>query len=385
MGRKLLIITIFTFNLLLCCLYLRPLRDRPVWDLTNFYLVGRIVRSGHVSQIYNKGAYEPLIAELRKTDEPASRFSLYYNRPAFELPLFLPLAYFSFPTAKMLAIVTNLLLIGAAVWKLPQWLNCPGMRLWLFAFMPFLHTVAFGQDDILLTLILAYGLRLGLDNRDRPAGVILALAAFKPQVIFLLPFVMVAARRWKMLCWFLGTGLALSLFSLALVGFQGTREWVGLLQAPTTDFAPDLMGNLRALGIHWGVFPAAFAGIVTVAAFSTVLVRRTSFAGMFSAALLTGLLLSPHSYMQDYSVLAIVALVSLPRVAMYFVLLPWPFFYGHHDMLPFILLAVVCLVILAMRRLIQRSIAAVYNGAERALGYGGPNAATEHAASELAP
>src|SRR5690349_22383503 len=98
-SRRILIAGVCIFNLGIACIYLWPLRGRPVWDLPQFYFAGKLVRQGRISELYNRAAYEPLIAELRTTDPQATRYSLYFNRPAFEAPLFLPLAFFSFRQA----------------------------------------------------------------------------------------------------------------------------------------------------------------------------------------------------------------------------------------------------------------------------------------------
>ena len=336
--------------------FLMPLRSRTVWDLPNFYFAGKLVRSGRISQIYDKAAYEPLLAGLRKTEGRAALYSVYFNRPAFEAPLFLPLAFLSFRSASVLMIAANLMLILVLVWKLPQWFPCgEGSRIWLFIFMPFLYSVAVGQDTLLLTLILAYGLHLAQVRRDVPAGVVFALAAFKPHLILLTPFALAAAKKWRMLGAFLATGAVLGLSCFALVGARGVRSWIGLLRANTTDAVPLFMGNARALGLHFGAGVGLLAGLLTVIAFGFVL-KQGSLTEKVVAGFLAAILLSPHTYLQDYALLAVAAVAVLPLVPRLCVLVPWAYFYPTFgsDMIPFIVVALACLVILAAKPLAQR-------------------------------
>lgn len=367
MERKLLFGCAIALNLVISLLYLLPLRRLPVWDFPQFYFAGELVRSGRISELYNRAAYQPLIAELRGVDERAARQSTYFNRPAFEAPLFVPLALFPYRTASFLMIAINLLLVGVLVWKLTVWFRAPAHnRVWLFVFMPFLFSVALGQDTLLLTLAVAYGIHLASKKHDGCAGAVLALAAFKPHLVWAIPFALAAGRKWKMLATFLATGVSLAALSLGLVGVNGLRQWADLLRAPTTDYMPVLMGNVRALGLLWGPIPGIVAALAVVLSFAFILMRG-SFNEKLSAALLVALLLSPHTYLQDYSLLAIVALSSLSGIARYAALTPWPYFYQPRDQLPLIVLAIGCLLILAAGAAV-RCRAGVRAGAQDGLG-----------------
>jgi hypothetical protein len=349
MEKKLLVAILCIANCAIGCAYLSPLRNRPVWDLPQFYFAGRLVRSGNAAAMYDTSAYTGLVEELRNVDERASKQSIYFNRPAFEALLFVPLAYLSFTTAKIIVLIWNVLLLALLVWKMPQWLHAPAwVRICLFIFMPFLYSVAFGQDTLLLTLIVSFGLFLLLRKQDTLAGVVLALGMFKPHLIWAMPIALLAAKRWKATCGFVVTGSVLALISLALVGPRGVTQWLGLLQASTTDNAPMLMGNVRALGLHYGFIASLVATVTALVCFLTVL-KRNSLEDQFMAAILIGLLLSPHTYRQDYALMAVVALRPLHPLARSLILIPWPYFLLTDNMVGFILLAVACLAGLASR------------------------------------
>jgi hypothetical protein len=195
----------------------------------------------------------------------------------------------------------------------------------LIIFIPFLYSLAYGQDTLLLTLLVGYGLYVAARQQHVTAGIILALASFKPQAVFLLPIAIIAARKWRMLGAFLSMGAALSLVSFAMVGMQGFREWLDLLRSPTTDFGVAGMGNLRSIGLNLGIPAMIGIAALATAAFALTLYRRPFLEGA-CVALLMGLLFSPHTYTQDYSVLAVVAVSVCPVALRYAVLVPWLYF-----------------------------------------------------------
>jgi hypothetical protein len=68
-----------------------------------------------------------------------------------------------------------------------------------------------------------------------------------------------------------------------------------------------------------------------------------------SASLLAALLISPHTYWQDYSLAAVIALHGLSPVARVAFLLPWPYLYGRKDELPMMLISLSYLVALGVK------------------------------------
>jgi len=339
--------------------FLAPARNYPASDLPSMYFAGRLVLSGKISRLYSRAVYEPLIAEVRRQDPSAANRSLYYNRPAWEAPMFVPLAFFTFHDASLIIVAFNLALLGLVVWLLPSWFPSPWLtRPWLAAYLPFLYAIAYGQDTILLALVVGYGLYSAVQGRDLSAGIILAFASYKPHTIFLLPIAMISVRRWRMLGSFVTVAGGLMLLSFALVGFQGFRDWLDNLSSSNTDSSPLSMPNLRAIGLHLGMPAMIGATIVTLLACGVILYRR-SFIESAAAALLMSLLVSPHTYPQDYSLVAVAALATFPVPLRYVVLLPWVFFWpGSNDnsFSAFICMNLFCLLGLAATPSIARRI-----------------------------
>jgi hypothetical protein len=334
---------------------LQQVQQRGQHDFMAFYLGGKVAASGQIAQIYDKAVYQPLIAQLRSEGERMSPYDAhYFIRPAFEAFCYIPFTWFSYRLASTLALIGNLGLLGVLVWKLPIWLavpaaSRPAVRVALVVFYPFLWSILLGQDTLLLTLLVGYALSRNVAGGDAAAGCIIGLCAWKPNLMALLPFGLMAARRWRMAACCLATSSALLALSFGLVGVGGFHQWMELVQAPSSDITPSLMGNIRALSIHFGPVFGAIALALTIVCFYVVL-RYGSFPDRISSSLIAALLVSPHTYWQDYSLAAIIAMLGISPAARVVLLLPWPYFYSRKDELPMILISLAYLIALGVKQ-----------------------------------
>ncbi len=317
-----------------------------------FYMAGKLAASGRVAGLYHRPAYEPLLDELRASGERICAYP--FNRPAFAAFASIPLSWFSYRTALLVAAVGNLLLLILLVWKLPAWFGLPAWsRPCLAVFPPFLLAVGMGQDILLVTVLVAGAVRLASTGREAPAGVLLAFCAVKPHLIWALPVALLVAGKRRMLWSFLATTLVLTGISLAAVGSRGVEQWFALLRAPSTDYQPGSMVNVRALALHWGAAAGIAAAAIAALGLGLVL-RRGSFQQKLAASLLASLLLSPHTYSYDLSLLAIAApLAGLPGL-----LLPWAYAFSRPDSIPWILASLASLAWIAARAAAQHERAA---------------------------
>lgn len=354
MTRKLPQIAAAIVILLFGTLLFQRLRLGGQHDFMPFYLGAKLASAGQIASIYDESAYQPLIAQLRKQGERMSPYDAhYFIRPAFEAFFYIPFSWLPYREASLLALLGNFGLLGILVWKLPVWFAIrlpvrPVLRCALAVYYPFLWSISVGQDTLLLTLLVAYALFLETKGHDAAAGVALGLCAWKPHLIWLLPLALLSARRWRMAAYSLGVSSGLMALSFGLVGLAGFRRWLVLVQAPSSDIKPFEMGNIRALNIYCGPWVAAIAIALTIICFYTVL-RHGAFSEKVSAAILTALLVSPHTYWQDYSLVAIVAMLTENVVVRILLLLPWPFLYSGRDELPMIFIALACMAALGAR------------------------------------
>ena len=108
------------------------------------------------------------------------------------------------------------------------------------------------------------------------------------------------------------------------------------------------------IGLRFGVPAGALLAVVVLISFGLILGKSESLSGRFAAAILAGLLLSPHTYWQDYSLAAIVALVTRYPPIRYALLIPWPYFYPSLDVLPFTMVSLAAISISAVGDVLKR-------------------------------
>lgn len=91
------------------------------------------------------------------------------------------------------------------------------------------HVIWMGQTS-LISAALLYAAWLAADRRsDAIAGVLLGLAAFKPQLAFLVGLWFILDRRWLLIAVAAATTIAVSLYPIITTGFEGS--WLAWLRA----------------------------------------------------------------------------------------------------------------------------------------------------------
>ena len=155
-----------------------------------------------------------------------------------------------------------------------------------------------------MLLLIALAVHFERNGRDAAAGVALALCAIKIHLIVLVPLLLIAQRRWKILKAFAWTGLILAAVSFAVAGWNWPWEFAGAaLDAqvhPRVGSMPNLRGLFDGLaGAAWlegmatlGVLAAAWRGL-----------RLGDFDGGLAVTLLGGFLIGRHGYALDTVIL----------------------------------------------------------------------------------
>jgi hypothetical protein len=122
---------------------------------------------------------------------------------------------------------------------------------------------------------------------------------------------MLAARRWRMLGGFASGGAALGLLSLALGGLQDAGNYLAMLTDKRLERlspTPEFMINLQAIAANMGAPPVPFFVLAGtgVLALLMVALHDAPLWRWFSSALIAGMMLAPHTYGYDATVLLLV-------------------------------------------------------------------------------
>jgi hypothetical protein len=305
-------------------------------DFPIFYSNAQIVREGKASALYDFNSENGFTHRVTDIPRPPN------NHLPYELLLFVPFTHLQFVTAYALWTILGLaMLVGVAA--VVQKLYGTGSSfslnlLTIVAFYPAWYCLIDGEDSILLLLLFAISFWLWKRGKDDIAGFVLALGLFRPQLV--LPFVFIAllAGKWKFVRGFIpGAALAVAL-SAWVVGVNGMLDYARILLSQGTEKSasvladrwevrPGLMPTWR--GFLWICLPNwvpswlrtlfLLSGTALGLGWATKKMRAAKGSAAldmtFAIALATVLLVSFHSYLNDFSLMILPLLIWRPLLA----------------------------------------------------------------------
>jgi hypothetical protein len=304
-------------------LWLRMIADpveRTGADFIAFYAAGRIALTGDTAAVFDlqaqQAAEEAVLGFPILPEELAP-----FMHPPFILPALMLVALLPYVGAFHAWALLLLVLYFVCAWLLVRTIPGGKKDAALFAgivlFFPAFVSILNGQNSALLVLGAALWLYGLLKGDDRLAGIGLALTTIRPHIAILLavPFLFNRRRVWW---WFAAGAAALVVFSVVLVGIDGTQNFLHILTISAggegykiNEFAMvNFLGMLRRLfpGIPSGTARLA-AWIVYAAALVALCVvwRRSGEIGERQAglAVLVTLFAAPHLHYHDLALLLV--------------------------------------------------------------------------------
>lgn len=234
-----------------------------------------------------------------------------YIRPPFYAAMLKPLAALPYRAAYAVFQALNLAALASFLWmharRDPLLLTLGG------ASIPVATAFANGQDILLMIWILAAARALERRKKHFWAGLLLSLLAIKFHIFVFVPLVMLAGKRWSMLAGSALGGSVLFGVACALQGWNWAPGYLRFLETPQITPTPMTMPNLRGLAMALagdgsraaGVLELALAAAVTLALLY-VLRKSRDFGASLAAAVVAGLLIGRHAYVQDCCLLLLV-------------------------------------------------------------------------------
>lgn len=201
------------------------------------------------------------------------------------------------------------LLLAAAL--LAWWLVAPGPRLTRLAHLalflgvfPTAFGLMVGQPVVLVAAAVAVSWRLAEKRRPVPAGLVLSLIVFKPQLALLVPLCLFAAGMWRMFAAWLAASAVIGVVALAMLGADGLHRYRDALSlasqwAPTRGFA--VAGPL-------GIGPQLYVievVVVAIAAFGAWHHRHEDVGRLYAMGIVASLLFTPYVGFQDFAMLIV--------------------------------------------------------------------------------
>jgi glycosyl transferase family 87 len=222
-------------------------------DLVAVRSAARIVRDGRGAELYDfslQGAYE----QAAVAPEPLPGVNPFVSPPFFAVAC-LPLAFL--PVVPALVLWT-VLLLGCLVATLivmsrlaprtgASW---PSTLLLSLSFYPVLEGLIAGSNSFLSLPLFALMLRSLRAGREVPAGMLLGLQLYRPQLALAPLLVFAVKRRWRILAGFAAVGFAWMLLTL-VVGPHALVDWLAL--------APQLSRMIFEPGMPSALFASVYA------------------------------------------------------------------------------------------------------------------------------
>lgn len=280
-------------------------------DFLAHWTGGRMLLDGDSGALYDPAAQGAVQAA-----EVGDGTLSWFVSPPFAAYLYAPFAVLGYGHAAVAwTVFSAICLVAAAILARPFAPrlfrdHAVGVYLVLLATQPVFELIGSGQDTGLSVLLWVAGIRLLLAGRQLAGGVVLALGLFKPQLFFVVPFVLVAQRRWRALGAWAATALGLGAVSVGTVGFDGVIDWAKVPFSETFHTAVQIgqawkMQSLPALASSLGLW-SWVAELVVVAALLVFFrqLRRARALGvddlpMWMLAIMATVVASPHLVVYD--------------------------------------------------------------------------------------
>ncbi|HEV3482787.1 MAG TPA: glycosyltransferase family 87 protein [Candidatus Acidoferrales bacterium] len=307
-------------------------------DFPIFYSNAQMVREGQSSGLYDFDAENTFTHRVTNVARPPN------NHLPYELLFFVPFTYLQFRAACVVWTILGLTMLAGVAFTMCGFRvgRCSFVLTFLtiLAFYPEWYCLLQGQDSILLLCLFTLSFWLWRRGKDDWAGFVLALGLFRPQLV--LPFVFIAflAGQRKLVRGFIaGAALVLAL-STWVVGLHGMADYARVLLAQGSQ------QSARALEKRWAVNPGlmpTWRGFLSVclrkwvpSGLRTFFLLVGTFLGLawaakhmrrakgkaaaafdlaFAIALATTLLVSFHSFLNDFSLMILPFLICGPMLA----------------------------------------------------------------------
>jgi len=246
-----------------------------------------------------------------------------YVYPPLTAILVAPLTVVTVSTAEAVFVLVLLLVSFAtlAVLGVRDW-RCYGLALlWL----PVTDGISTGN----MSIVLAFGAALAWRLRDRPLGTGASIGLSLGLKILLWPLVawLAGTRRLAAAWWSIAIGVAATLGSWAVVGFEGLGDYPHL--ARSAGDTPDPLGyTAYALGLDLGLGSALARALWLALAVSLLVAtvaagRRGHDRRAFVLALATAIAFSPVVWLHYFAILLVAVAIAQPRLGLlWFVGLP---------------------------------------------------------------
>jgi glycosyl transferase family 87 len=277
-------------------------------DFPAFYTGAMLAKTGRFSSLHD----DALQTEVGTPYMGGRPDSVYFVRPHVYAAVLAPLALLPMRQAFVVwAGIQGLTLLAIAVWACKRFGNDALILLALFP--PAILAIGFGQDAVIFLGLAVASYALYERGQFLAAGFVLGCGFIKPHLLLIFPVVMLLQKRWRLLAGFALGGAVEAAISLALGGWEGAKLYVAFLRkqeghlTPTPERMLNVHGMMVNLGLESPIIRVAL--VLTVIACVAAIAARSSWWKGLAAAQAGTMLLAPHVFMYDSTLLILPALL----------------------------------------------------------------------------
>lgn len=281
------------------------------YDFLCFYIGGTLAREGRFADLYRPAAQ----LEVQEKAAPGLKEFRPYPRPPWFALAIAPLTALTLVRAYAVWIGL-LLLMSIACWIWAARRFGEGALLLAALFLPTNLGICYGQDCVLMLVVLCGAYALLAREKTFTSGLVLGLGLMKFHLMLLFPVWLAMQRRWRMLAGFAIVGAIFLGAALGTLGFGGVADYVKFLRSGNIELlgrAPDAMINIYSVPVNGGIdsraVDAVLAGIVIILALFGM---RGAPAWRALAIAATGsLLITPHVFAYDAAMLLLAVWLAI--------------------------------------------------------------------------
>ncbi len=291
-----------------------------ILDFSVLYTAGGVVAEGHRRQLFDLTTQAEFQRRVLGMDAP-----LPFMHLGYEALIYAPLALLPFRVALWVWRLLSLGMLVACSRLLSMIFAVRRLYILLLAtaLFPVALTVVQGQDSLLLLLLFSASLAALRRDRDEVAGLLLACASFKPQLVLPLAAVLLWKRGARFARGFLAGCVAVLLVSFGVTGRSGFGLMLSLMSYAGSG-AGDEIGatawarpNLRGFIDVFGLSPKATVeltvalSVILLAAVAWRLRHRDDVRDLLPPMVALTLIISLNVNLHDFSLLLIPVLALL--------------------------------------------------------------------------
>jgi hypothetical protein len=302
-------------------------------DFLATYTAGSVARTGDFSHLYDLEFQRTLQKKLL----PGAPDWAPIIRPPLFAVLVAPFTYLPLVPAYWVWLGSQIAaLLGCWAWATREF----GWDALVYCsfFLPAAVGLTHGEDNVWMLVLTIAAYVLAAKEKDFAAGGVLALGLIKFHLLLLFPLGMIVAKRRRMLAAFALVGLLEAAASLAFIGLSGFSQYYRLLSRSDLRALTEgrwAMLDVQALALNAGLDSGWWAAplILLVTVLVLAACRQAPLWRWFSAAATGSLLVSPHVYKYDATLLLLPILLVIfhstskfSRIAAATAVIPIPYF-----------------------------------------------------------